>query len=772
LIDVFIWFITVELLSLIALPATFVLFKSLPDRGYAFGKALSILIISFLLWLAASAHILPNTQWAIILIIALLAVGSLFLFIRRRSQILSFISENRRVIIATEAIFLLAFVLMAVVRAYNPEILYTEKPMDFAFLNGILRSDYFPPNDPWLSGYGLNNYYFGHMIMATLTKLTGISSAVTFNLSLALVFALAAIGAFSIVYNLVRLCRGGIKAAIGFGLVAVGFLLILGNLEGVLELLYAHGVGGEGFWAWIGIEGMDTPYHSTHWYPDQFWWWWGATRMIQTTVGGVSLDYTIAEFPSFTFILGDLHANLMSLPFVVLCVAFSLNILCTKESLGLSWLRKNILPFLVMIICLGAVGMIHTWDLFIYVFIFIGAIFIQTRFKQNEQGWWKGWGALSLITVVGVFLLYLPFYLNIDSPVSGILPWRGPNARLFYYLLIWGLFLFIGISFALAQIRGGLRSISWRKVCWVSLAVLSLWIIWAIVVQATGGGVSIWGKLGHLILLFIPLALILFSIVRRIAGADTDNRSAIFTLLLFFTALLLTIGCELFYVEDVFGNRMNTVFRFYYQAWVLFSIAAAFSIYYLHRNWKASRVAARWAKFLWWGVLIFLVLCSLIYPIAATLSKTNAFSTNPTFDGLAWLQDSHPEEWEAISWINSSVEGAPVIVEAPGGAYTDHSRVSTYTGLPTVIGWEHHEWVWRPGCLDCDLAGRKDDVNQIYESEDWNQVKALLEKYGVTYIYVGRLEMEMYGSGVGEGFENFMDVVFENDGVTIYKVVE
>ena len=770
MIDAFIWFVTVELLSLIALPATFVLFRGLPDRGYAFGKVLSILIISFLLWLAASAHILPNTRWAIILIIALLAMGSLFILIRRRHQIVSFLSEHRRVIIATEAIFLLSFILMAVVRAYNPEILFTEKPMDFAFLNGILRSEYFPPNDPWLSGYGLNNYYFGHMIMATLTKLTGISSAITFNLSVALVFALASIGAFSIVYNLVRLSRGGAKAAIGFGLVAVGFLLILGNLEGVLELLYAHGLGGEGFWAWIGIEGMDTPYHSAHWYPTEFWWWWHATRMIQTTVGGVSLDYTIAEFPNFTFILGDLHAHLMSLPFVLLCLALSLNILSIKESLGLSWLKRNILPFLIMIVCLGALGPIHTWDLPIYVFIFIGAIFIQTRLRHGGAGWWKGWGALSLITVVGVFLFYLPFYLNMQNPVSGILPWNGPDTRLFHYLLIWGLFLFIGISFVLAQIRAGLRSISWRRACWVSLAVLSPWIIWAIVVLATGGASSVWGKLGHLAPLLIPLALTLLIIVRRIAGGNTDKRSAIFALLLFFTALMLTVGCEVFYIDDVFGNRMNTVFRFYYQAWVLFAIASAFALYYLHRNWKVSSVAARLAKFGWWGLLILFVICSLIYPIAATWSKTNAFSPSPTLDGLAWFKYSHPEELEAITWLNNNVDGAPVIVESPGNCYTDHSRVSTYTGLPTILGWEHHEWVWRGS--NRDFAGRREDVDQIYQSEDLDQVETLLEKYGVIYIYIGRLEREMYGADVGEKFADFMDVVFENDGVTIYRIRE
>lgn len=762
---IIIWWLAVELLGLIALPVTFVLFKGLPDRGYAFGKALAILIVSFILWLAASAHILPNTRWAIILIIAFLALGSLFLLWRRRHELKSFISEHRAVIIATEVIFLLSFVLYAVVRAYNPEILFTEKPADFAFLNGILRSEYFPPSDPWLSGYGLNNYYFGHMIMATLTKLTGISSAISFNLSLILVFALAAIGAFSLVYNLVRLSRGGFKAALGFGLVAGGFLLILGNLEGVLELAYAHGLGGEGFWGWVGINGLDSPYHSGHWYPTEFWWWWHASRVIPDT---------ITEFPFFSFLLGDLHSHLMSLPFVLLCLALSLNILTTRESLGLTWLKRNLFPFILMIVCLGSLGFIHTWGLPIYTFIFLGAILMQAYLRRDEVGysWWKGWGALSLITVVGVFLFYLPFYLDLQSPVSGVLPWRGPNTRPLHYLIIWGLFLFVSISFILAQIRNGLRSVSWRRACWVSLAVLSPWIIWAIAVPATGGGVSVWGKLGHLAPLLIILALTLLIAVRTVKKIEAVERSALFALLLLFTALLLTVGCELFYVGDAFGNRMNTVFRFYFQAWVLFAIASTFSLYYLYRHWQVSTIAARVARASWWGFLVLLIMCSSIYPIAATWSRTNAFSTSPTLDGLAWLKNSHPEELEAIAWLNSNVEGAPMIVEAPGGAYTDHGRVSTYTGLPTILGWKHHEQVWRLRCSDCDFEGRREDIDHIYRSEDLDEVQGLLKKYEVTFVYVGRLERKMYGADVGEKFADFMHERFKNEGVIIYEVRE
>ncbi|MEA1959012.1 MAG: DUF2298 domain-containing protein [Chloroflexota bacterium] len=768
MIDALVWFITVEILSLIFLPVTFLLFKRLPDRGYAFSKALSILLITFVVWLLSSIHILPNMQWAIILVVVFFAVCSFVLFWRRRSDIKEYISKNRGVIIAVEALFLGAFVLYGLVRAYNPEILYTEKPMDFAFLNAIIRTDYFPPQDPWLSGFSLNNYYFGHAIMATMAKLTGVGSAVAFNLSLALVFALASVGSFSIVYNLVRLCRGGIRVAIGFGLVAAGFLLAIGNLQGILEMFYAHGIGGEGFWSWIGIEGMNSPYQSSQWYPTEFWWWWHATRMIQVP----GADYTIAEFPNFTFVLGDLHAHLLSLPFVLLSLAVCLNIFATKANLGLAWLKRNIVPFIIMIICIGSLGAIHTWDLPIYVFVFIGTIFIHAYMRRNEEGyrWWSGWMALSAIAIAGVFLCYLPFYINLKSPVTGIIPWDGPNTRPFFYFMVWGLFLFVGVSFIVSQVRSGLSGVSWRRAGLVALAVLWPWAIWAIATAATGGESSVWGKLWNLSPLLILLALIVFIVIRKAERGDKGERWPLYALLLFFTAVLLTVGCELFYIGDIFNNRMNTVFRFYFQAWVLFDIASAFAIYYLYRNWKPVRIAGRSARYIWWGLLAMLVACSLIYSVSAVFSKTNSFSVSPTLDGSAWHQSAHPEEWEAISWMNSNIDGAPVIVTAPGYSYTDHGIVSVFTGLPTVLGWESHEYVWRGS--DSDYAGRRDDIEQIYTGIDPSLVQELLEEYDVTYVYVGRLEGEMYGEDAGRELRAYMDVPYEQGGVVIYQVKE
>ena len=788
MIDTFIWFITVELLSLIALPATFLLFKSLPDRGYAFGKVLSILIISFLLWVAAYAHILPNAQWAIILIIALLAAGSLFIFIRRRQQLVSFISENRRVIIATEAIFLLAFILMAVVRAYDPAIDWGEKPMDFAFLNGILRSEYFPPLDPWLSGHSISYYYFGYLMMATLTKLTGISSAVTFNLSIALIFALTAIGAFSIVYNLIKLRRGGNRAAIGFGLVAVGFLLILGNLEGVLEILHAHGFGSQGFWEWVGIAGLEgpeglgnPPYYSAHWYPTDHLWWWRATRIINTLVPGEpwGLDYTITEFPSFSFLFADLHPHLMALPFVLLNVVFCLEIINSRDALGLAWLKRNWPKFLVFAICLGALGFINTWDFPTYIFLFALVALIGAYLARGKID-------MPLIKDVGIFcaaliacslLIYLPFYIAIESEVKGFGLVDNIATWPFHFIIFWGVFLFITVSFVLAQAWNVFRRRNlsrWEITGVISIPLLPL-LIWAVWALATGlGFLSILEKFGHILPLLLVISLILFILIKKSQRAarfqDNGNRSTLFVFVLLFIGFMLLMGLELFFVQDPNGiRRMNTMFKIYYQVWVFMAIATAFGLYWLgSRRWPMNN-AKKIIRASWWVVCALLLAGSLIYPVAATIDFTNGFGGDSTLNGLAFLERNNPSEYEAIAWLNTEVGDAPVIVEAIDGDCINYSRVSSRTGLPTILGCPGHESLWRGGS---DFPERREDINLIFNSEDIDLVKELLAKYNATYVYVGHLERAQYGDEVAKKFTAFMDMAFENEGVTIYKVRE
>lgn len=619
MLDAFIWYITIQLLGLIFLPYTLAMFKRLPDRGYAFGKALSIVVISFIIWIAASIHILPNSRWAIILIVVLLAAGALFLFWRRRQEVMDFIREHKTVIIATELVFLVSFISWCVVRSYNPAILYSEKFGDFGYVNAIMRSEYFPPHDHWLSGFTLKYYYFGHLMMATLTKLTGVVSSVSYNLSLALVFGLTCTGAFGIVYNLVKLLKGSTKAALGFGAVAAVFLVVLGNLEGFLEVLYSNGVGSEGFWNWVGINELDyPPYQSQHWYPDRGWWWWHAARVIVVkNAAGQYLDYTINEFPMFSFSLGDLHGHLMTLPFALLNLAICLEFLISPVKLGIAWLMRNWLKIIVCAICLGALMFINSWDFFTYILLFALVMVVGEYMRRRSFSFSVlfnagiVWLVLAIVTVV----IYIPAF-QIMFSTSGHLaetagggfilqPYGGIDTRYFHFFIFWGPFLFITVSYILAQawntLRGGKipRWAIFLAIC-IPLLPLIVWgptVDWGFIEKLHKPDYAVhlyfFWKFARLLPLFILVSLIILTAFKKWRGiADTESegqKAHLFTLVILLIAYMLFIGCELFNINDrgVWAYERNTtIYKLYYQAWVFMAVGSAFSLCWMAKRWR------------------------------------------------------------------------------------------------------------------------------------------------------------------------------------------
>ncbi len=776
------WWFTAEILGLIALPFTYRLFKNLPDRGYAFSKAIGILLPVYFIWLVVSAGILPNSAGTILIIIVLLALGAALLLRNDHKGLSNFFHENRKVIITVESIFLLSFILLAVTRSYTPQIYGTERPMDFAFINALLRADRFPPSDPWLSGYTLNNYYFGHLIVAVFTRITTTPPGYCFNIALCLFFALAAVGVFSLIFNLIKMRHeASVGAAIIFGILGIVIFLVLGNLEGILEVLYARGIGDSAFWQWIGIKGFTVPSSGGRWLPATPYWWWRSTRVIDTVRGGNSLDYTITEYPSFSFILGDLHAHVMSLPFTLLAIAFSLNMFLTKEKLGFDWIKRNALPLLIMLICLGALGAIHSWDLPTYTLVFLAAILIQIYITQSatDIGRFKTWLKLAISVVLALVVLYLPFYLNMKNPVMGILPWEGPTTRPLHYLLIFGLFFFIAVSFLIAFVKN--EKLKWSSnnalgAILIASLPLILWGTLELAISIFNSNIgqtalSIGKMLGHLLPLLFITAFILFSIINHVAVHDIPNGSSLFILLLLFTGIWITVACELFYIGDVFNNRMNTIFRFYYQSWTMLAISSTVGIYYVRYHLKTVGLSSAFQRItgrLWQGTLIFLMAICLILPSGATYDRISSSTIKPTLDGLAYLRQSDAAEWEAINWLNINVTGAPVILEATGDEYTPYGRVSVNTGLPTVLGWAGHELVWRgPGK---NLSTRNKDIDTIYQSNDVVEIKDLLARYQVTYIYFGYLEKARYGTAQSGIFNTFMDTVFQNEEVSIYQV--
>ena len=797
--DVLIWLFAIEALGLLVFPLLFVLFRRLPDRGFLLAKPFALLLGSYALWVLSLAHIVPNSQAGIIGIVAVIGLASGYVTKRHWREIGAFLYQQRYLLIAGEAIFLGFFFLWLTVVLGAPAINHTEKPMDFLFINAILQTSYFPPEDPWLAGHSISYYYFGHITIAFLTKLTAIPSNISYNLAIALFPAMVAVGAFSLVYNMVRLSGATVRRAALFALAAPLLLCLVAHLQGVLELVHARGWGSEGFWQWVSIKGLGgNPTADAGLFPDDHWWWWRGTRVIDTLADGVSLDYTITEFPFFSFLLGDLHAHMLALPFLIIVVAVGLNYFCSDKKNGPGWVLANPWESAAIALAIGSLAFINTWDYPVFAVVFAILVLLKSNFdwEGNSLRVLGSAFAIALPILPVSALLFLPFYLSLDTQASGISPLGDYSTRPFFFFLIWGPLFAMASGFLVKHLWHTFTA--WRPdtphlsviasltfipfLLWAAIQLLGLWLGLHLLGSGVGNAfVDHPGDIGTRFLKLLPamIAIILasYTLLRR-AAAVADRVPQVCVVLLCL-ALFLLVGVELFFVVDLFGNRMNTVFKVYYQSWLLLSIVSAYALYYVlsHRpSWAAhDRTATRGApRFLrrhaghaWVAAVIVLVVASSYYSVGAAWGR----STGPgggTLDGLDFLRNEGASaEYEAIMWLRDDAPNGR-LVEAVGGDYSAYGRISSSTGLPTLLGWKNHEYQWR-GSREA-FEGREEQVSEIYSSSDPSRVATLLKDADVRYVYVGKRERDSYGAEHLAGFTGFLSTVFQQGNVTIYEV--
>jgi YYY domain-containing protein len=857
---VVLWWLVLQLFGLAVLPLTLRLFRNLPDRGWAFARPLGVIAVGYFFWLGGTLGFVSNS-WSSIL--GLLLVAASFSWLvgwREVVDLASFLRSRRPQVIAIEALFAAAFLLWVVVRAYDPAVSGTEKPMELLFTNGVLRSEQFPPIDPWLSGYPISYYYFGYIIAAMLARFTGLPAHFAFNLMLPTLFALTVTGAYAVGS---ALSLGAIRQRIVQGLLAVGLVVCLTNLEPVLEVLNAHQLLSPEARAFFQIKDMPAATEARALFPDPEagWWWWRATRVIGTpgAQGARAEDYTIHEFPFFSFIHADMHPHVLALPFVLLAIGFALNLLRSPEPLPFARLRRDPWTIVPVGILFGGLGFLNAWDLPTFVFLLFLAWAVQGALTRgplapprlsdavslltlavfavavlmgrtaggspdalraldglglSETGlriltalafvgvaapaYWlatrRAWAREAAGALGGALLLglafYLPFYAAFRSQASGILP-VITRTQWQHFLLVWGPLWLVAAAFLLTLLRESWAQTppqSWTRnpLVWGAVGLASLALI---VVQAPAIGLTF-----PLLVVVLALAdrylvapavaepaLARVPAVRKtretveIAGGALPlawPREHLFALVLVATGLLLILGCELVYINDLFHNRMNTVFKLYYQAWVCLALAASYALPYLF-----ARLRGQTAGLALLGALTLVLVLAVLPAIGMTLGKTRGFAGPPTLDGLAfWAR----EDREGIEWLARSVQGAPVVVEASGGSYQQQfGRVSSMTGLPTLLGWPFHEQQWR-GTFD-EQGKRQPDLDAIYGCRrsgnrcdplppDPKALQALLDKYNVTFVYLGPSEREAYGQVDPARFNSVMDVAFKNNAVVIYRV--
>jgi YYY domain-containing protein len=787
------WWAAATLVGLIAFPLTFAFFHRLPDRGYAFTKVIGLLLLSYCLWIGATLGIYPNSRGSIILIMVLLALLSAILAGRYRQELGAFLRSGWPYLLLVEGLFFSTFVLAVYLRSYAPEIQWGEKPFELAFVNAINRSEFFPADDPWLSGHSISYYHFGYLMASTLTKLTGLTTNYTFYLTLSLVAALAATAIFGVVYNLLASARTSTERALAaapklmrraaiFGLAGSGLLLLVSNLEGVFEMLAAHGIGSSTFYDWVGVFNLTGAESSDEWYPTRFWWWWRATR--------IGSDWDIQEFPFFSFHFGDLHPHVLALPFTITAVAIAFQLFRSGNGLDSLWIIRHPWRLLVTALAIGALGFMNLWDLPTF-FLLVAAVALLANWRRegslNLRAVWDT-ASFSATLAIAAFLLYLPFYLTFESSAEGpglveaatvpdYAPINSVVSRPGHFLMVWLPLLWLGLSLIVARIL--VRPWPRLRPSMVALSVTP-WLaplgIWAFLILVTRGAGGFADELttrgpnwGTLAMLAASLTATGFAFVREFfrEHADEDaRRGYLFALMLVGLGLLLILGPELYWIQDVFDFRVNTVFKLYYQAWMLLSIGGAVGLYYLAVHWRPRRLAVALGRLCWAGLTAIIIAAALVYTVAATFDRTGGFTNDQRMDGFVHVQVQHPDEYEAIRWLNDNVSGTPVILEAVGDGYSDYARISSRTGLPTVLGWPGHERIWRG--WDQLPTERQDDVARAYTTTSPREAKEILEKYDVKYVYVGHLEKEAYGVTGLAKFSTFMEVVFRNESVTIY----
>ena len=817
------WYLSISILSWLTFPLVYALFPALADRGYSLARAAGLLLWGYIFWMLTSLGIAQNDLGGLVLAGLLVTGLNVWIIKKRMGEMKSWIKQHFSILIAVELIFLLAFAALAVIRAANPEITGTEKPMELAFINSILRSPTFPPRDPWLSGYGISYYYFGYVMTAMMAKLTGVAGSVAFNLMLALVFALSATGSYGIIYNLLAAMRKNHtklprKAVTVLPVLGPLFLLITSNLEGFLEVLHrkglfwtfaADGTANSSFWKWLDIKDLiQAPIQPFAWLPERYLWWWRASRVVSDTTLQNASQELIDEFPVFSNILGDLHPHVLALPFGLLAIGVGLNLF-----LG-GWrgqTRIAGIPFpiqwqglLVPMAVLGGLAFLNTWD------ILIGAALVCSAFilhRTIEVGW--GWRRIeetlgyALIVGIGSLLLYVPFYIGFSSQAGGILPNLVNPTRGAHLWVMFGGLLVPVFSYLAYLVFSQKMKANWRlAILTVVGLILTLWSLtwlgsWLVYTRRPdvadlffqSQGVSdlvtlfllasqrrllyIGGLLTMVILLVSGLALLLGSLSMLkhdpVQAGEDDSSGNLetrestdpipFVLMLVLFGGLLVLAPDFVFLRDQFGWRINTIFKFYYQVWMLWSLVAAFGtavlLIKLPRFWD-------WVFRL---VLFFTLLMSLTYTFLGVMTKTNGFKPELglSLDGAAYLQRYNPDEAMAIEWLKQAEYG--VVVEAVGGSYSSYARISTLTGLPTVLGWPGHEGQWRGSSIP--QGNRLEDIKLLYETSSWPEAEAILEKYDIRYIYIGSLERSTYKINETKFLRN-LQPIYSQDSVVIY----
>jgi YYY domain-containing protein len=736
------WYLVTLAAGLAVAPLCAWLFRRIPGHGAFFARPVGLLAVVWPVWFLAGISPFPYRD--LTLVLAWIAVAAASWSVAWRYRFLS--SEWLRPWLAAEATFLIAFLAFLWFKGYVPKIAGTEKPMDAAFLSATMRATDMPPADPWMAGETINYYYLGYLINGTIARIADLPSWIAFNLALASVFAMSVAAAAGLAWGLVR-SNFGPRVAVAAGAFAAFLIMIAGNMRGPIELL------------------RDRDYTwNTFWYQNIGW---RSSRVIVDN--GQSLDgETIQEFPSFSFVLGDLHPHVHALPFTIVILALAVSLFRRVHADWDPFAWRNWGEFVATGLILGALYPLNSWDFPTYGV----AIAVALAFSTGLN-----WDWVQQIVVLGVVAVvaWSPFWVSF-VPFSGpgnqdltsipglrfiqknLAGYSGERTSAGEYLTVWGLLWAIAMVFLIVETiatwpeRSEPAADAPPQPPYMRGAIVAAVLIFVLIAMAIPAPV--------LVLAGIPIALAARLIWLRMDGA---RDLTMLVCVLYAAGWGITVLTEFFYIRDVFNSRFNTLFKIYYQVWTLLGIAAAIAIALL---WQRAAASAPRRSALTAALAVGFA-AGLVYPVVSI--KTWFDYLNPSrdwagLDGLAphgteafILDPANPvgntgksrDDVSAIRWLNEHARPGDVILEAAGCGYTINgelptSRFSAFTGVPTVIGWNGHEGQWRGGQPDllAQIDPRAGDVSSMFGDPD-PVANPLFDQYGITLLVVG--DLEKYG---------------------------
>ncbi|MBN4064220.1 hypothetical protein JYU04_00625 [Dehalococcoides mccartyi] len=782
---------TVELIGLAAFPIVARAFPVLADRGWAISKPVGMLFIATAVWLASYTRLVPNSPLSWWAILAIMAIASGWILRSDFAHLRRALVRRWRIIVTIEVIFIVFFLMFLSMRAYDPAASGTEKPMDLMMLNAVTSAEYAPPQDLWLAGDPIAYYYFGYWIYGGVNAMAGTEPSVAFNVGMALVAGLAASVIASLVVTLVRRDGATTKVSLVAGGASASLLLLVSNLSGLWTLLDITRIAPTGLLNWYRGSEYDRIDRIVTWRPDDFWWWWNSSRITNTfDKAGNELDFTIQEYPFFSFLLGDFHPHLMSIPFVLTGVTVLTALFITHRTISFGALRRNIPATLIAVVAIGSSGFINFWDVGLLLLLSTGFL---------VSGWVSGRNLrlrtlisaalpMAALWLVGV-LLYSPFYFGTaESQVQW--PPLAPvkyGTRPIHLISVWLLLMSVAaplaifltkryVSVVIATLRGkeleshSDRQLIWRP-AWIIGAILTLgpWLIWAVthlVFNESANASDIISRLpvtGSLGVIAATAIAVVLTRARR--GADDG---AHYSLLLAALVVYLLFAAELFFVHDLFGNRMNTVFKFYYQAWIVLSVVGGYGSYVWWKHHSTfsglQKLLSRTAI----GIVAVIAISSVYFPIAAAVAKTTSSGLGPDLNSLSFMEPRDSDELQVITDIRELADKDDVLVEAVGGSYTEFARISGASGVPTVIGWVFHETQWHG--TNEQFSDREGDVRTLYTTNDAQELRRLIDKYELTMVVIGPRERSTYGNIDMAIFDTLGDRIIEHGLYTVFSI--